>query len=198
MVWIYILSLDNGKYYIGKSKYPLKRVEDHKNGFGSKWTCINKVISVVDQFEGDDFDEDKYVKIYMKKYGIDNVRGGSYCREKLSYGEIKSLTRELNGATDSCFRCGRNSHFVTNCYASKHIDGSLLRSSKNNKSDDECDNESDNESESDSDNESDSDSNSDSNYEFGTDFDGNSDGSNYIVGTSTKKKKKGINMMEMW
>ena len=26
----------------------------------------------------------------------------------------------------SCFRCGRDSHWVAQCYAKKHVDGSII------------------------------------------------------------------------
>jgi len=62
----------------------------------------------------------------MAEYGIENVRGGSYSREHLSCDDEAALKKELIGASDSCFRCGRNNHFVSNCYASRHLDGHFL------------------------------------------------------------------------
>jgi predicted GIY-YIG superfamily endonuclease len=76
---IYILQLKDGKYYIGKSDNVMKRYEEHLQGKGSKWTTMYKPISVVKVIENaSPFEEDKITKEYMAKYGISNVRGGSY------------------------------------------------------------------------------------------------------------------------
>lgn len=74
---IYVLKLKNNKYYVGKTKSLINRMEDHLSGDGSAWTRKYKPISVEEfKKDCDDFDEDKYTKIYMGKYGIENVRGG--------------------------------------------------------------------------------------------------------------------------
>ena len=125
-LWIYVLRLKGDKYYVGKTSQPEKRIQDHHAGNGSHWTSLYPMIEVVEQFEGDAFDEDKYVKKYMAEYGIDNVRGGSYSRQHLSAEDEAALKKELIGASDACFRCGRNNHFASACYASRHLDGHLL------------------------------------------------------------------------
>ena len=93
---IYILKLANNKYYIGKSSDPEKRFIDHKSGFGSNWTRIHKPISIEKIISNvSSFDEDKYVKEYMAKYGIDNVRGGTYVTEYLNDTDKKLLQKEI-------------------------------------------------------------------------------------------------------
>jgi predicted GIY-YIG superfamily endonuclease len=119
---IYILKLRSGKYYIGKSADPMVRYQQHLDGKGSAWTkkykpvSLEKVISNVSPF-----DEDKYTKEYMKKHGIENVRGGAYVTEELDEVQEESLKRELWAATDKCTRCGRAGHFVSTCHARTEI-----------------------------------------------------------------------------
>jgi predicted GIY-YIG superfamily endonuclease len=119
---IYILKLRSGKYYVGKSANPMERYQQHLDGKGSAWTkkykpvSLEKVISNVSPF-----DEDKYTKEYMKKHGIENVRGGAYVTEKLDEVQEESLKRELWAATDKCTRCGRGGHFVSTCHAMTEI-----------------------------------------------------------------------------
>lgn len=125
-LWIYVLRLKEDKYYVGKTSQPDKRIQDHRDGKGSYWTSLYPMIDVAEQFEGDTFDEDKYVKKYMAEFGIDNVRGGSYVRQHLSPEDEAVLKKELLGASDACFRCGRDSHFANACYATRHLDGHLL------------------------------------------------------------------------
>jgi hypothetical protein len=59
----------------------------------------------------------------MAKYGIDNVRGGSYTSIKLDDLEKEVLNREIWGAQNKCSRCGRSGHFVKDCYANSDING---------------------------------------------------------------------------
>ena len=62
-----------------------------------------------------DYDEDKMVKIYMNKYGIDNVRGGTYIQEKLSNNSKRFIINELRMANNLCLCCGANDHFAKTC-----------------------------------------------------------------------------------
>jgi hypothetical protein len=85
MVYIYVLKLENNKYYIGKTENPKIRLENHFSSNGSEWTKLYKPIKIIEIIPNcDNYDEDKYTKIYMDKYGIDNVRGGSYVQIELN------------------------------------------------------------------------------------------------------------------
>ena len=126
---IYILRLKNGKYYIGKSDNPLKRYQEHLEGRGSVWTRQNKPVAVVKVIENaSPFDEDKYTKEYMSRYGVDNVRGGSYSSLRLDDVQEEALERELRGAQDACMRCGRPGHFVRDCYARTEVNHVVQKS----------------------------------------------------------------------
>ena len=48
MVYIYILQLEQGKYYVGKTNNPLFRLEQHFNSNGSVWTTKYNPISVLE------------------------------------------------------------------------------------------------------------------------------------------------------
>ena len=112
---IYILRLEQGKYYIGKSEDPQKRFTQHLEGNGSMWTKKYKPLELVQVINSaSNFDEDKCVKEYMNRYGISNVRGGSYSSEILTADQIRLCQMEIRGANDRCFRCGGN-HFVKDC-----------------------------------------------------------------------------------
>lgn len=122
MVLIYVLKLEDNKYYIGKTKnnidndVDIKRINDHFNNKGSDWTLKYKPIEIVETFNfSDDYDEDKYTLKYMGKYGIENVRGGSFCTIKLDDDTIKVIKRMLNGSNNKCYNCESNNHFVKNC-----------------------------------------------------------------------------------
>ena len=135
---VYVLKLEGGRYYVGKSNDLYKRYEQHLSGTASSWTnkyepvTIEKIIENVSPFE-----EDKVTKEYMSKYGIDKVRGGSYAQVVLDKGQIEALTRELRGAKDQCRRCGRAGHFIKDCYAKSDASGCLLEGDEEEEEEDE-------------------------------------------------------------
>lgn len=127
MKLIYVLELENNKYYVGKTSRIEKRFDEHLNGRGSEFTKKykpNKIYKVYKELS--EFDEDNYTKKYMKIFGIDNVRGGSYCNINLNINQMNLLNKELNTIDNTCYRCGRDSHYANFCYAKTHINGSNL------------------------------------------------------------------------
>ena len=120
MVYIYVLKLEQNKYYIGKTNNPSIRIDSHFHENGSAWTKLYNPIKLVELIpDCDDYDEDKYTKIYMDKYGIDNVRGGSFVSVKLDKSMVDCLIRMNNGTNNRCFSCGKEGHFSQDCDVSK-------------------------------------------------------------------------------
>ena len=114
--YIYVLECVNDKYYIGKTNNPLLRLEQHLNKEGSVWTSNYRPIKIIETIETSDaLDEDKITKKYMMKYGIHNVRGGSYTKMKLDDWMIKSLEHEFVSAQDICYNCNKKGHFTKDC-----------------------------------------------------------------------------------
>ena len=127
MTNIYILRLEGGKYYVGKSEDVINRYQQHMNGGGSSWTRKYKPISLEKTIENaSPFEEDKITKEYMSKYGIDNVRGGSYVEIELSEFHKEALKMEIWAAKDLCTQCGRAGHFVKDCYATTEVSGKKI------------------------------------------------------------------------
>ena len=117
MTYIYILQLTNNKYYIGKTSSPQTRILNHFQQQGSAWTKKYKPIRIEKEISNaDDFDEDKWTIIYMNIYGIDNVRGGSFCSIQLSESNKQTLEQMITGSSDCCYKCGQIGHFIQDCH----------------------------------------------------------------------------------
>ena len=113
---VYVLRCENGKRYVGKAADVQKRFQEHKNGNGSAWTNKYRPIRIEQIYKNvSPFEEDKITKETMGKYGIKNVRGGTYCSIQLSHAQKESLEKEIRGAQDCCFNCGEKTHFAKDC-----------------------------------------------------------------------------------
>ena len=89
MVNIYVLELKNGKYYVGKTNHTFQRLYQHKSGTGAKWTQKHKVIDLLEFHKNmKDSDENIITIRMMKKFGIQNVRGGSWTKVNMTYIEM--------------------------------------------------------------------------------------------------------------
>lgn len=124
---IYILRLEGGKYYVGKSNNPMKRYEEHLRGEGAAWTRLHRPVGVERIVaQASPFEEDRYTKEYMSMHGIDNVRGGTYCDVELDDFQREALQVEIWAANNKCVRCGRGGHFVRECYAVRDVNGEVI------------------------------------------------------------------------
>lgn len=116
MVYVYTLLLEQNKYYVGKTDNPRFRIESHFDASGSAWTKKYPPLKLLELIpDCDHFDEDKYTKVYMNKYGINNVRGGSFCQIELDKRTYEMLEKMIFSATDKCYLCGEEGHFIDNC-----------------------------------------------------------------------------------
>lgn len=120
MTFIYVLKLTNDKFYIGKTENPRYRLENHFSQKGAAWTRKYRPVELFELIpDCDAFDEDKYTIKYMKKYGMQNVRGGSFCEILMSNENTNTVNRMITGSEDKCYKCGNSGHFANKCTQNK-------------------------------------------------------------------------------
>jgi len=113
---IYVLQLQDNKYYVGKTNDVDARFAEHLSVEGSGWTSKYPPISVIEIRESKSpLDEDTVTREYMMKFGIDNVRGATYVTEQLSEEQKNQLNQVLFGALNRCHGCGSASHWIRDC-----------------------------------------------------------------------------------
>jgi predicted GIY-YIG superfamily endonuclease len=127
MVFIYVLKCQKDKYYVGKTKNPDYRLESHFREGGSSWTKKYKPIQlhhlIPDQT---DHDEQRITQEYMEKYGVENVRGGPWCKIDIS-DSLSSIQHILKSSSDKCYTCGSPDHFTNKCPQKKEQKTSKLK-----------------------------------------------------------------------
>lgn len=95
---LYVLRLSDGCYYVGQSLTDKveHRVRKHFNGSGSSWTRLHLPIEIIEKnvvygsYREIELQENAKVIEYMKKYGVENVRGGFFANCDLE-STIKNL-----------------------------------------------------------------------------------------------------------
>ena len=116
MEQLYVLQLQNGKYYVGKSANPAARYKQHKDGNGAAWTQKHKPVKFLETRSlNSEHDENNLTKDLMKTHGVNNVRGGSYTKIVLDDSVRSVLEMELVGNADKCYTCKCAGHFARDC-----------------------------------------------------------------------------------
>ena len=133
--YLYALKLQGNRVYVGTTeRHPTDRLDEHMNSAGSEWTRRYSPdggylwIRMIPSHGIPGLAEDAATKEMMLKYGIDNVRGGSYSHIHLDRHTLRLLNRELWHAQGNCVRCGRSGHWAEDCFARIDANGTDIAS----------------------------------------------------------------------
>lgn len=112
---LYVLRLQDDCWYVGTTNDLQRRVSDHSRGQGAAWTKAHPVIKLYESMPcPDPLLEDYKTKEYMRRYGMDKVRGGTYCQIRLNEQQVEALTQEFRMADGQCLNCGGD-HYIHAC-----------------------------------------------------------------------------------
>lgn len=116
MSYVFILLLKKNKYFVSMCHDPNKDINKYFEGYGPKWIIKYKPIKIVEIIHPCDiFDIDKHTKRYMAKYGISNVRGGTYTDLYLTKNDRYQIDKEIFSALGMCMHCGSEYHRSIEC-----------------------------------------------------------------------------------
>ncbi|MDP9078794.1 MAG: GIY-YIG nuclease family protein [Bacteroidota bacterium] len=113
---LYLLELENDKYYVGQTDNPGFRFSEHLSGKGAKWTRLHKPLHILLTKElsvdspGEAMLHENWMTLQqMERFGWKNVRGGDY-----TIVESYRLQERLEHIYD--FEHNKIKYYVTGCH----------------------------------------------------------------------------------
>jgi hypothetical protein len=97
--FVYILSCEDGKFYVGRTNDVGHRFMKHKLGQGAQWTRLHRPTSIADLVPDGPFQELVCTLQVMKNHGIENTRGGPWCNIELSTWDRDQIQKLLEAET---------------------------------------------------------------------------------------------------
>ena len=120
---VYTLQDAHGRVYVGKSFNVNKRIAEHMQGSGTTFlsnphTGLTQLQTATSGSKNDlESWERAETLTQMYSKGIRNVRGWMFTTSSLSEQQVQDAFGQICEKFDLCRRCGRNSHFISQCFA---------------------------------------------------------------------------------
>ena len=98
---VYVIKLENDKWYVGQTQSLDTRLKQHFNGSGAMFTQLYQPIELnySKSTHYPDYLEFIYTLKLMKRFGLDNVRGSCYCSSSSYVGDFK-LLNDINNISN--------------------------------------------------------------------------------------------------
>jgi len=140
---IYIQKLVSNKYYVGITDDYDRRSNEHINGTGSAWTSKfkplpgpeNVKLIPCDDKHSERSNETIYTLYTMLIHGINNVRGGPWCKINLHPQDVLNIVTLLDTMFNRCNNCHIPGHSIRECKTDNTIKQTLNCSKCNTKKD---------------------------------------------------------------
>jgi len=146
---IYILLLENKKYYVGYCETTDdRRIQQHFKGNGAQWTKLHPPVKILHIIEQGGLDAENNITINLmallererlsgkpgfEEAGYNDVRGGKWTRTQDYRERPKELVAKLLGDVPArnaiCKRCERKGHVEINCVWEADKDGDIIMDS---------------------------------------------------------------------
>ena len=118
---VYVLELNGGGFYVGKSENVQARVQQHLAGAGSSRYCVarggvKRVLSTLTPAQENLAGwEQSETLAQMRLRGVDNVRGFEWTTQVLKPTDYQTIRTLQLGTADLCRKCGGDGHFAAQC-----------------------------------------------------------------------------------
>tara|TARA_B100001540_G_scaffold40265_1_gene35691 strand:+ start:2785 stop:3990 length:1206 start_codon:yes stop_codon:yes gene_type:complete len=123
---VYVLKLDNGKYYVGQTEGSVRdRIQEHRSRgfrcayFVKKNTTSSSPMTYLrpKSYIPDDLGrwEEEETLHAMLTFKFDNVRGYVWSQPEHTLDDYKMLKKSLGGRLNCCYECGFKGHQVKKC-----------------------------------------------------------------------------------
>ena len=96
---VYILKLEGGMWYVGYTERAIKRILQHAEKKGAKWTKKHRPVEPIPYSMSEPIyskeDEDRITLSMMSEHGIQNVRGGKWCMVDMKPRTVRQIQKLL-------------------------------------------------------------------------------------------------------
>ena len=130
---VYVLQLDDGFIYVGRSNDMDARIEKHKNFSGAQWckkhgtSNVKRLPTQTPRQPDLSLWEQKETLYQMHKHGFEKVRGYMWVQDKLQKEDIQTIRKLTFEEGNLCRKCGLHGHYATSCCTVKDYTAKWIR-----------------------------------------------------------------------
>lgn len=116
---IYVLELEGGRYYVGRTSNKVARMNDHSRGNGASWTRRYGVVREIKPVTPKNDDIESWERAetleLAHRFGIDFVRGSVWTTIYMSFIQRSDFILHICERKNLCRKCGEGGHMISDC-----------------------------------------------------------------------------------